>query len=753
MPKEIANHSRSSIGNASDSASKRKRVDARHQPTVSDLLASQRKSAAIDINHSTYSDENSSTSSKRPRLEHPKSAFAPLSPAAMYSFKSSTKHRSVPSDSSVIDLTGASPPRTLKITRQPVISLPTKANTKIIKISNLRTTKPNVQAFYDQTVQKLEKALGYILRSDKLSYSNEDLYKGVENICRQGRSADLYNRLSTILKEHASTVVKVRLLKDVVSDTPSPQALRSILKEWHTWKKQSEFIRIIFYYLERTYLLSQSKKLEDTSKEIFHKNVLSNEILNSKALGGMCELISIARGGTDLDVQTTKATVRMFSDLGLYHSSLEPRILEESQYYFDSWAKEHSSEEKLAGYVGSIVGLFDSESARCDDIGLTATTKSAMTESIELLTIKYQVKRLTDEEELWELLDLNKKTSLEQLYSLLGRCHKSETLIVPFERWISNRGSAIVFDDKHEDSMVIKLLALKRQIDILWIESFYRNKDFAQHLRSAFEGFMNETKKTKANYNTGNTKQGEMIAKYVNMLLEGGSKAIPTSLLHASSGADAMEEEDNEVRDETEVINEQLDQVLDLFRFLHGKAVFEAFYKRDLARRLLLGRSASADAELSMITRLKNECGGGFTQNIETMFKDMDLSREEMVEYKSKQTEAGVRTAVDLNVHVLSSAAWPSYPEINFNVPMEVRDALSKFELSYKAHHSSRRLFWKFALHHTSIKAHFPMGAKELIVSAFQAAVLLMFNTTADEETISYEAIQAQTGIRKLFKC
>ena len=53
-------------------------------------------------------------------------------------------------------------------------------------------------------------------------------------------------------------------------------------------------------------------------------------------------------------------------------------------------------------------------------------------------------------------------------------------------------------------------------------------------------------------------------------------------------------------------LDRQLDQVLDLFRFVHGKAVFEAFYKNDLARRLLMKRSASNDAEKSMLTRLKN---------------------------------------------------------------------------------------------------------------------------------------------------
>ena len=36
-----------------------------------------------------------------------------------------------------------------------------------------------------------------------------------------------------------------------------------------------------------------------------------------------------------------------------------------------------------------------------------------------------------------------------------------------------------------------------------------------------------------------------------------------------------------------------------------GKDVFEAFYKKDLAKRLLLGKSASVDAEKSMLLKLK----------------------------------------------------------------------------------------------------------------------------------------------------
>jgi hypothetical protein len=85
-----------------------------------------------------------------------------------------------------------------------------------------------------------------------------------------------------------------------------------------------------------------------------------------------------------------------------------------------------------------------------------------------------------------------------------------------------------------------------------------------------------------------------MIAKYVDRLLKGGWKVPP-----------GRKPDDVALADEDAEINRQLDQVLDLFRFVQGKAVFEAFYKNDLARRLLMGRSASDDAERSMLTRLR----------------------------------------------------------------------------------------------------------------------------------------------------
>lgn len=162
--------------------------------------------------------------------------------------------------------------------------------------------------------------------------------------------------------------------------------------------------------------------------------------------------------------------------------------------------------------------------------------------------------------------------------------------------------------------MVVRLLELKSKLDSIWRHAFEGHQEIGHTLRESFEAFINKSKKTSATWNTDNSKPGEMIAKYVDRLLRAGAKAIPTNLSSnlSKSGLgkivapeEADEIEDSDVDEDSEV-NKQLDQVLDLFRFVHGKAVFEAFYKKDLARRLLMGRSASNDAEKSMLERLKN---------------------------------------------------------------------------------------------------------------------------------------------------
>lgn len=133
------------------------------------------------------------------------------------------------------------------------------------------------------------------------------------------------------------------------------------------------------------------------------------------------------------------------------------------------------------------------------------------------------------------------------------------------------------------------------------------------------------------------------------------------------------------------------------------------------------------------------------------MFKDMDVARDEMASYNGLQQgrDRKERPPVDLNVSVLSAASWPTYPDVSVRIPSIVATSIADFEKFYHNKHTGRKLNWKHQLAHCQIRARFPKGYKELVVSSFQAIVLLLFNDIPEDESLNYAQIQEATGLCK----
>lgn len=80
-------------------------------------------------------------------------------------------------------------------------------------------------------------------------------------------------------------------------------------------------------------------------------------------------------------------------------------------------------------------------------------------------------------------------------------------------------------------------------------------------------------------------------------------------------------------KNNTEVeIQEKVERVIQIFKYLQDKDIFENFYKNSFAKRLLDSRRVLEDAEKEVIKKLKEECGFLFTQRLEVMFKDIKMS-------------------------------------------------------------------------------------------------------------------------------
>ena len=362
--------------------------------------------------------------------------------------------------------------------------------------------------------------------------------------------------------------------------------------------------------MDRSYLLHSTTQLslDEYGIALFRDQVFSDPTLKPKILQGACTLVSNDRGRNNEDgfVPTLfKEAIGMFHTIAVYTKSFEPKLLGESQTFFFEWGSKESSALSLTGYVNACYALFQSETQRCDAFALDDSTKRFLNVQMEQHLVVEHQDRLVSTVDVVELMDANDLGTLKDLWNLLEKKGLGEKIRVPFEEYIGSEGESIVFDEKRQSEMVIRLLHFKRKLDHMWETCFAKNQNVGYSLKEAFETFVNKTKKSDLTWGTDNDKPGEMIAKYVDLILRGGSKAIPDSVASTGSSVLITEEDvDNEEVDEDSQIARQLDHVLDLFRFVHGKAVFEAFYKKDLARRLLMNRSASADAEKAMLTRL-----------------------------------------------------------------------------------------------------------------------------------------------------
>ena len=692
--------------------------------------------------------------SKRPKLGHGDKSESQASGS-----KSATKMAdmySFPRTSNIIDLTATSSPQGSaqrpKATR--IGSLRPQRGTRKLTVINLRQTSNfDPEAYYKKTWEQLEGALEIIFAQESHRFSKELMYRGVEYLCRMGKSEPLFKALKRQCSKHVSVQIKERLA-EYAKGASAADVLAAVTEAWTTWQKQLTTIRSIFFYLDRSYLLHKPDlpQIHELGRDLFRDHVFLYPEIKSKVLSGACMLVGADRARSsekDEDPKPVREATAMFHGLCVYTTHFEPTLLDKSEQYFSNWASSNASRLTLGHYVEATKALFDRETHRCETFALDKSTKRLLIAGIEDKAIAGQQEKLTGAKEFGGLMRPYQFDTFRDLYALLKRKGLGDKLRTAFTENIKAIGASIVFDEERVNDMVPRLLHFKKQLDTMWASCFEKKLVLGYGLKEAFEEFINKTKKTSLTWNTDNDKPGEMIAKYLDAIMRGGVKAIPQN--PDEDRGDTAEDADldeNEV-DEDEQMNQQLDRVLELFRFVNGKATFEAFYKTHLAKRLLMNRSASADMEKSMLTKLKAECGANFTQNLEQMFKDVELSKEDNASYKTRLVERGEQQPVDLSVNILSSASWPSYREVEIEIPTAVQQAARLFEANYLSKHSGRKLDWKHSEAHCLLRADFSRGRKELIVSAYQAVVLLAFNECAagDAATLSYADLQAATKL------
>ncbi|XP_024085072.1 cullin-4B isoform X2 [Cimex lectularius] len=527
-------------------------------------------------------------------------------------------------------------------------------------------------------------------------------------MCNHNMASATYANLTDLTEKH----VQANIEEFTGNSMDRLVFLKKMNECWESHCRQMIMIRSIFLYLDRTYVLQRStvNSIWDMGLELFRHHIAMNNLVQTRIVDGLLMLIEKERQGDTVDRTLLKSLLRMLSDLQIYRDAFENKFILATERLYGAEGQKLILEQEVPEYLHHVDKRLEEEYERLLHY-LDPSTKWSLIHTVEKTLLSEHLTTILHKG-LDSLLEENRVKDLTLLYNLFNRVKKGlSELCTMFNAYIKKKGKTIVIDPEKDKTMVQELLDFKDKMDNIVNVCFKKNDKFNNSLKEAFEHFINQR----------TNKPAELIAKFVDGKLRAGNK-------------EATEEE----------LERLLDKIMVLFRFIHGKDVFEAFYKKDLAKRLLVGKSASVDAEKSMLSKLKQECGGGFTSKLEGMFKDMELSKDINVAFKQYMSNVKNASQMELTVSILTMGYWPTYPVMDVSLPSEMVHFQNHFTRFYLGKHNGRKLQWQPTLGHCVLKAEFPQGKKELQVSLFQGLVLLLFNECNE---MSLEDIKTATSI------
>ena len=575
----------------------------------------------------------------------------------------------------------------------------------------------------NRTWSILAGAIDEIYNRNASQLSFEELYRYAYNLVLHKHGSVLYEGVAAKLTEHLQETVHQ------LTEVHPNALLEAVSEQWKEHCITMVMIRDILMYMDRTYVQQQRRRtVYDLGLHLFRTTVWEHPAIKNPVCQLLLDAIARERSGllTD-DRDLLKQVISMLLELGradyqaaVYQQDFESAFLGTTQEYFHTESLQYLSSATAADYVRKATARLEQEKERAQALQLPVTTEGPLLNLVQTEWIERHARTLVDMELTGFaalLLDDSKLDEMRLMYDLFIRVPSSvDFLRDALAERIKSSGKQLIADQISGQSdppaFVRGVLQLRDKIEKIVEISFHGENKAAKRMRESFEDFLNT-----------DARAASCLAVYVDELLR-------VSLRGATE----------------EQVNVELQKAIVVFRYLSDKDVFESFYKQHLAKRLLGNRSVSDDAERSMVSLLKAECGYQFTTKLEGMFNDMRISRETRDKYKShkRQQEMNGEKGIDIEVDVLTTGYWPSQNVPPCTLPVAVQEAIDRFSSFYLGKHTGRKLSWQTSAGAAELRATFGAQRHELCVSTYQMCILLLFN---DADTLTLGQIRTQTHI------
>uniref|UniRef100_A0A804RH48 Cullin-1 n=1 Tax=Zea mays TaxID=4577 RepID=A0A804RH48_MAIZE len=585
-------------------------------------------------------------------------------------------------------------------------------------------------AFMQKGITKLKNILE---GKPEPQFSSEDymmLYTTIYNMCTQKPPQDysqqLYDKYRESFEEYIASMVLPSL-----REKHDEFMLRELVQRWSNHKVMVRWLSRFFYYLDRYFISRRSlTPLKEVGLTCFRELIYQE--IKGQVKDAVIALIDKEREGEQIDRALLKNVLDIFVEIGLgqmecYENDFEDFLLKDTTEYYSVKAQSWILEDSCPDYMIKAEECLKREKERVGHY-LHISSEQKLLEKVQNELLAQYATPLLEKEHSGcsALLRDDKVEDLSRMYRLFSKISRGlEPISNMFKTHVTSEGTALVKQAEdsasnkkpekkdmvgmQEQVFVWKIIELHDKYVAYVTECFQGHTLFHKALKEAFEVFCNK--------GVSGSSNAELLATFCdNILKKGCSEKLSD-----------------------EAIEDALEKVVRLLAYISDKDLFAEFY------RLLFDKSANDEHERSILTKLKQQCGGQFTSKMEGMVTDLTVARDHQTKFE--EFVAGhpeLNPGIDLAVTVLTTGFWPSYKTFDINLPAEMVKCVEVFKEFYQTRTKHRKLTWIYSLGTCNINAKFDAKPIELIVTTYQAALLLLFNGS---ERLSYSEIATQLNL------
>lgn len=546
---------------------------------------------------------------------------------------------------------------------------------------------------------------------------------------------ELYERLNKFLENYLVELFKSR------PNLNDEELLTFYTTKWAEYRFSSRVVNGVFDYLNRHWV---HREISEGHKDIYivfqltlvkwREHILKND-LDKKLTNAVLKQIERERNGEMISSHSISGFINCYSELGMddkthgvdlsfYREHFEHAFIQDTERFYSIESDEYFRKNSIADYMKHVEKRFEEETKRVQ-IYLHGSTLSILSKTCERVLIEQHLDTIRGEFQ--RLLDSNGNEDLRRMYSLVSRISNGLVeLQNKLETHIHREGLAKIAECgenaiSNPKEYIDKILEVHKKYTLLVRNSFKNDPGFVTAMDKACMKFINTNDVT--NNPNNRIKTPELLAKYCDSILK-----------------------KSKTNQRDKGLNELLNEIITVFNFIDDKDIFQTFYRRMLAKRLINQSSVSDEDEALMISKLRETAGPEYINKLQRMFQDISVSNDLNDKYREHQKDSdNASKKVGFNIQVLSNNAWPvSGTQVSFNVPDEIEKSTKHFNDFYKNVHANRKLTWLYSLSKGEMVTNYLQDRCILGVSIYQMAVLQQFN---DADSLTIGKLIENTGI------